>query len=325
VRVAVQADGDGSRMIVLIGADRRELVVVIVHSDELALEVDLAKAKAASDLIQEQLGNSSPTGTYSRLAGKVRSSLKKVGLQKVTAALSILEALDVANSSGGSIKMAASNPLYALTSNGISKTAQLQIGLGATDIATSWDPQGTGIQNDDFHMTMAGFYGIVSLEESAQRILLTDVGIGSTKYTVRGTTIVDLNLNAGSMRRFSGKLTNSGNISRLELTPTFDLSLALDFNAIASDFSSPPSVQVGHETYSVVVVNGSAPAVIEEAPSTATFTGGLKMIAGSLAFGAASVPAEQVVVTAGRCLSAISTAAPGANPVLGKLLVSDCP
>ncbi|MEO5768411.1 MAG: hypothetical protein ABIS92_08670, partial [Polyangia bacterium] len=173
VRVAVKDDGDGARMTVLIGADRLELVSVVVHSDELALEVDLPRAKAANDVIQQQLRpddgtqGGAPVKMFERLAGKVRASLKKVGPQKVTAAWAVLQALDVAPSSGGSVTMAASNPVVAVTSDGNTRTAELQLGLGATNIGGTWDPQSTGASNNDFHLVIGGLYGRLSLQEDA--------------------------------------------------------------------------------------------------------------------------------------------------------------
>lgn len=326
VRIAVQADGDGARFGVLIGSERLELVAMVIHSDELAMELDLPKAKAASDAIEQSLGQDSPAGSYRRLAGKVRGSLKKVAAQKVTAGWGILQALDVAPASGGSVRMAASNPVFAVTGDGRSKTGSLQLGLGATDITTTWDPQSLGVSNEDLHVAIGGLYGTLSLDETAKQILLTGVGVGQTKVTVRGASIFALDLNAMNMRRFSGKLSASAEgISRLELTPLFDLGLTFDYNAIAADYSSPPPVTIAHETYGIDLRNNGAPSILEEAPGSATFAGGLKVVAGTLTFAAAGAPDQTVVVPAGKCLSTIDTAPPGAHALLGTLTVADCP
>lgn len=326
VRIAVSADGDGARMTVLIGEGRLELVVAIVHSDELAIEIDLPKAKAATDLLEQRLGDGTAAGSYDRLAGKVRGFLKKAGARKVTAGWAILQSLDVAPTGGGFVTVAPSDPVVAITSDGVSKTAVLQLGLGATTVATSWDPRGTGVSNEDLHVVIGGLYGKLALDEGAKTVSLVDVGIGQTRATVRGTTIFDLNLNADSMRRFSGKLAVGGDgVSRIELVPRVDLSLAFDYNAVASDLSSPPAVTVGHETYLLGLANQGAPVVIAEARSTASFTGGLRMDAGTLTLGAASVPTQTVTVPAGKCLSTISPAPAGTHALLGTLVVSDCP
>ncbi len=327
VRIAVTADGDGARLTVLIGPDRLELIAVIIHSDEVASEIDLPKTKAASDLIQQKLGDGNPTGMYLRLAGKVRASLKKIAVQKVTAAFAILEGLDIQQTTtSASVKIAATDPVVALTSDGGSKSAELQLGLGATDLATTWDPHATGIANHDLHLVIGGVYGKLSLDDGAKQIVLTDVGIAESAVSVRGASIFDLNLNADSMRRFSGKLTvNANGVSRLELTPKFELSLAFDYNAIAGDLSSPPDATVAHETYGVTLANGGASTIIEEVQSTPTFGGGLKLVQGTLTLKAASVPLETLVVEANRCLVSVNPIPAGKHPILGALAAVDCP
>ena len=325
VRIAVKADGDGALMRVLIGADRLELVTVGVRSDELSLQVNLPRAKAASDYIQTQLGEAAPVQSFERLAGTLRFSLKKVEARTVTASLSIPEAIDVALIDGPAISTAAANPLFAVTSDGSGKVARLDVGLGATRVDTTWDPQNAGVKNRDLRVDTAGLYGHLVLKEASQEITLTEVGIGQTKVAVRGTTIFDLNLNADTMRRFSGRLTSTAaGVAQVEVTPKFDLSLAFDYNAVAADFSTPPEATVGHETYAVSLVNGGAPAVLQEAPATATFAGGVKVVAGTLTLGVASAPAEAVTVTSGRCLTSRDPAPQGSNPVLGKLVAADC-
>jgi hypothetical protein len=326
VRITVQADGDGARLTVLVGPQRLELIALVIHSNEIAAEVNLPRTKAASDYIQQQVGDQSPTGSYERLTGKLQASLKKVGPQSVTVAFSILEAVDVAQTGGTELTSAVARPLIALTGNGATRTAELQVGLGATDVATTWDPNGTGVSNRDLHVIIGGLYGKLALNDTARQVVLTDVGIAESKITVRGKAVVDLNLNANTMRRFSGKvIANPDDTARFEITPAFDLSLGFDYNAVAADYATPPDASVAHETYGVTLANGGAAAVIEEVKSTPTFGGGVKVVAGTLTLAAASVPAETVTVPAGKCLASQSPVPTGSNPILGALIVVDCP
>ena len=196
VRIAVKADGDGARFTILIGPQRFELIAFIVHSDELALEEDLPSGKAAADYIKQQVGNGAPTGSYDRLAGRFRVSVTKIADAKVTLALAILEAVDVAQTGGAEISSAATDPLFALTADGTGKTAVLQSGLGLTVVDGTWDPRATGVKNRDLHVSIGGEYGKATLDDNLKQITLTDVGIGQYKTTVRGATILDINLNA---------------------------------------------------------------------------------------------------------------------------------
>ena len=328
VRIAVTNDGDGVRLRVLIEADRLELVVFIVHSDLLAVEIDLPKAKAAVDAINAKLGtDDSPTGSYERLAGKFRWALKLVGAERVTASMSILEPYDLAQVGGPEVTIAKSDPLFAITGDGVSKNATVDVGLGLTTVATTWDPRNTDVPNRDLRVTTGGLYGTLVLDEAARTITLTNVGLAETKALVRGTTIFDLNLNANQQRRFSGVVTvNADDTAHLTLQPAFDLSLGFDFNAIAADFSSPPAATVGHDTYGVSLVNGGVASAIDTVKSNGTFAGGLRVSAGTLTLSAASAPAETVMVPAGQCLTSVSGGAPvGKNPVLGAVTVAACP
>jgi len=327
VRIAVTNDGDGSRFTILIGPSRLQLFAFIVHSDSLAIEIDLPMAKAASDYINTTLQTDAPTGTYDRLQGKLRLSLQLAGDQKVTAALAVVEAIDVAQTNGAEVTTAAADPLYAITGDGVSETAELQAGVGATEIDGRWDPQGLGMANRDLKITLGGYYGKYTLDEKAKQIVLGDVGIGETRVMVRGTTIFDMNLNADSMRRFSGTLTadSTAGTVHIDLTPKLDLSLAFDYMSIASDYASPPAAATLHDTYGFVLANGGSAVAIDTVKAVGTFSGGIKVDTGTLTISAASAPAETVVVPAGKCLTSTSVAPANSNPLLGALQVTDCP
>jgi len=326
VRIAVTHDGDGEKLAVEIGPSRLQLVAFIVHSDFLAADIDLAMAKAATDYIDAQLGTDAPSSSFDRLAGTLRFSLKRLGDQKVMAAFSILQAVDVAETNGPALSTAAADPAYALTGDGVSKLATLQVGMGATEIDDPWDPQGTGAVNRDEKVTVGGAYGTYTLDETAKKITLADVGMGEEKVSVRGMTILDLNLNADAMRRFSGVVTvNADDTVHVELTPTFNVTLAYDYQSIASELVSPPSAATLHDSYGIVLANGSSGVAFDTVKATGTFTGGVKVVAGTLTVSAASAPDATVTVPAGKCLSSPAAAPAGTNPLLGALAVGDCP
>jgi hypothetical protein len=239
VRIALKADGDGVRFTVLIGPDRLELITVIVHTDEMAVQMNLPMAKAATDYMQTQLGEEAPVQTFERLKGTVRVSVKKTAARTVTAAYSIVDALDIATKDGPAFATAATDPLIAVTADGNRKVAHLDFGLGATTVEATWDPKGAGLANRDLHVTVGGVYGHLALDEAAKEITLNDVGIGQTKVTVRGNTIFDLNLNADTMRRFSGKVaSNADGTARVEITPQVAVTFAYDYSAVAADFTT---------------------------------------------------------------------------------------
>jgi len=128
------------------------------------------------------------------------------------------------------------------------------------------------------------------------------------------------------MRRFSGVVTvNADDTVHVELTPSFNVSLAYDYQSIASELASPPSAATLHDTYGIVLANGASAVAFDTVKASGTFTGGLKLVAGTLTLSAASAPDATVTVPAGKCLSSPAAAPSGANPLLGALSVSDCP
>jgi hypothetical protein len=180
--------------------------------------------------------------------------------------------------------------------------------------------------NRDEHISVGGAYGTYTLDENAKKITLTNVGTGEEKLTVRGTPILDFNVNANAMRRFSGVITvNDDDTAHVEVTPGFDASLAYDYQSIASELATPPSAASLHDTYGITLANGGNSAAFDTVNASGTFTGGLKVVAGTLTISAASAPDATVTVPAGKCLSAPVVAPSGTNPILGALLVGDCP
>jgi len=328
VRVTVTKDGDGARLRVVVGPQRLELSVFIIHSDLLAVEVNLPQTKAAVDYANTTLGkNDSPTESYDELAGKLRSSIQILGADKVAFGVSILEPVAVAQTGGARFTTAATDPLYRITGDGAARTADLQVNLGPTESDGTWDPKGTGVANRDLRVIIGGLYGTYALDEAARTVTLTDVGIGETKFVVRGSTIFDLNLNDSSMRRFSGLVRVAADDSaHIEIVPKFDLKLGFDYNSIASDFSSPPSAKIAKDTYGMSLIGGGGTLAVDTVRSTSTFGGGLKVVAGLLTISAASAPGETVTVPAGKCLTSVTGGAPvGTNAVLGALQSVDCP
>ena len=98
VRVLLRADGDGVRLTVVVGPDRLELSSFVVHSDLLAVEMDLPRSYKAAQYVDQTLGTDSPMDTtrFETLAGRIRLSLHKDGEKKVTFAESVLEPVHIA-------------------------------------------------------------------------------------------------------------------------------------------------------------------------------------------------------------------------------------
>jgi hypothetical protein len=335
VRVVLRADGDGVRLTLEVGPDKLELSAFVIHSNLLAIETDLAKAHTATAFIDQTLGNDSPVGTqFEALAGTVRVSLRKDGEKKVTFAVSVPAAIHVATKSaagalGPDVQIAATDPLIALAADGVAQTATTTVNVGAVDVLTNWNPQGTFGQtpNRDLHVAVGGLTGATTFTEGVEELVSKGLGIGATSVQVRGMSIFDLDLNPSDMRRFDLRVSiDAAGEPHFEVTPRFDLSLGLHFGLITNDFvrESPPPSYTLDEVYRIRLDPGGATATVATVPASGTFMGGLAVGAGTLTLSSTKV-ADPIVVPAGKCLTGVSTVPPGAHPILGALSVVDCP
>jgi len=331
VRVVLRADGDGGRLTILIGSGRLELSTFIVHSNSIAVEIDLAKAYAATQVIDQTLGTESPSGShYDALSGKLRLSLTKNGEKNVTGAYSVLQAINVStlDSSGAlgpAVTLAASDPALSVTGDGVNKTLRAKVAMGKLDVSADWDPQGVLAPNRDLHFSIGGIFSDTTFTDGANTIAGTGVGFGPLEYDVRGQQFVTVGLNPNNGNKFDYQLSlDASNQPQITLTPRFDLSVGAHLGVIASQLTSaPPSYELD-ETYNVNFDGGGAAAGLVAVPQTSAFGGGIKITAGTLTISTTSTP-QNVVVPAGKCLTGLSTAPDGAHPLLGKLAVVDCP
>jgi hypothetical protein len=230
--------------------------------------------------------------------------------------------------SGGSpisVRSAKSDPLFALTGDGINNQAVVALALGQTDVTGTWDPSGHELQNGDLHVSIGGLYGEATLTEGKKEVDFKGAGIGQTFLAVRGTHIFDLDFNGDAGRKMDFVVKSlAGDVPRIELTPKFDLSLALNLGAVAADFDQPLPAYVTHETYTVRL-DGATPAVIEAVRESGSFQGGLKVVAGTLSLSTTSSPAATVTVGAGQCLTGQDPAPAMSHEILGHLKSTTCP
>jgi hypothetical protein len=334
VRVVLQADGDGVRLTLEVGPDRLELSAFIIHSNLVAIESNLPKTYNAIQFIDQTLGDASPMGgtQLEALTGVVRVSLRKDGEKKVTFAISVLQAIHVATSTGAGalgpdVSVGASDPTFSLAADGVAQTATATVQLGAVDVRSSWDPRGTGARNRDLEVAVGGLWGRTTFTEGVQEIVTKGLGIGATSVKVRGASVFDLDLNPTTNRQFDLRVSiDQAGEPHFDVTPLFDLSLAFHLGAVAGDFAadSQPASYVLDETYHVRLDNGGATASVTTVPASGTFGGGLSVGPGTLTISSTKVP-DPIVVPAGQCLVSVQNPPPGAHPVLGSIAAAACP
>lgn len=334
VRVVMTADGDGVRLGLEVGPDKLELSAFIIHSNLLAIESNLPSTYDAVQFIDKTLGSASPMGgtMLEALTGVVRVSLRKDGEKKITFAISVPQAIHVATRTstgalGPDVHVGASDPTFALSADGVAQTATATTNLGAIDVLTNWDPQGTGAApNRDLDVSVGGLWAATTFQEGVEALVTKGLGVGATSIKVRGTSIFDLSLNPMDSDRFDLRVTvDAAGEPHFDVTPRFDLSLGFHLGAVASDFSptNQPASDVLDETYRIRLDNGGATATLSTVPASGTFGGGLSVGPGTLTISSTKV-ADPIVVSAGQCLVSVSNPPAGAHPVLGALAAAAC-
>jgi hypothetical protein len=327
VRLVSEADGDGIRLTVQVGPARDELSAFVIHSDRLAWEVGFARALKAVEFINMTLEPAADQKPYpfTKLEGRIEVALQKLAPSKVEGSLGILEAITVeADDPQISFNTAKAAPLFAVTGDGVARTATLRWGLGQTEVRAPWDPQGLNLKNRDLLVSIGGSYGAATLVADGNQIALQGYGVGATFVSVRGTHVFDLDFNPHDGRRMDVLVSAPGDVPRLAVTPRFDLSLAFNLAAVAGELKDPPPAPLLHETYTVVL-DGAVPAVVEAAKQAPGFGGGIKVVAGTLTVATNGTPATTVVVPAGKCLTGKEMVPMGAHEILGRLDVVSCP
>ena len=267
VRVVLRADGDGGRLTILIGSDRLELSTFIVHSNSIALEIDLAKAYAATQEIDQTLGTDSPSAThYDALSGKLRIALTKNGEKNVTGAYSVLEAINVSTldstgAPGPAVKLAASDPTMSVTGDGVNQTLTAKVAMGKLDVSGDWDPQGDAPAEPRSALQHGRHLQPDHVHGRRQHRRREGGRLWPHRIRRAGQQFVTVGLNPNNGNKFDYQLSlDANNKPQITLTPRFDPSIGAHLGVIASQLTSaPPSYELD-ETYDINLDGGGAAA-----------------------------------------------------------------
>lgn len=330
VRIVVRADGDGYRFQIQLGPDRRELSVFVIHSDLLGWEADLLQARQAGDFARQALMQPEEAMPFSKLQGRVKFAVQKLGEDAVRFTFGVLAALDIQGKADEplAINLGKADPAVALTADGKAEQMTLDLAWPTTDVRAPWDPRDMGAnatKNTDLHVSIGGLTGKTALSGAAEQITFTGAGFGPSFVAVRNSRIVELNLNPNHGRKLDLTVkVLPGDEARFEVSPRLDLSVAWKFNAIAADLDEVPDY-LADETWALRL-EGATPVVVETIPrTTAGFAGGFKLTGGTLSLSSTAAPAATVNVPMGKCLSENPMPPTDGHPLLGSLAAVDCP
>lgn len=331
VRVRLTANGDGSRLAVLIGSERVRPVDVVVSSGKLVVEMFLGPLKEASAIVARVLGE--PDDTPDVMKGTLRFALFTSGANKASFTTGITQMVDIQEHGASpsehfAIRSAISDPLFSLAADGAAGTITGAIEVGMTELFGPWEPEGMPITGAQTHLVLGGLSGSLTYGQATDALTFKGLGLGagSTYVEVRGQKILQLDVNERDGRRFDLTITAGANDGegRISVSPRFDLALAWKLAAVAHDYSMPPPAYLMDETYKITLdpTAGKGPTV-EAWQDNISLAEGIKVVSGQLSISSSKV-SSAIVVPAGKCL-VTGTVGPGEHPVLGAVDVIDCP
>ena len=93
----------------------------------------------------------------------------------MTFSASVLEAIHIGtlDSTGGigpDVKLAASDPTFAVTADGMLQTLTVKVDMGALDVLGDWDPMSVASPNRDLRVQVGGLYGQATFTEASDDV-----------------------------------------------------------------------------------------------------------------------------------------------------------
>lgn len=223
---------------VLVGPNRANPVSFQLHEDLLAVEGDLGDAKESAEHIASITGDD--LELPATMQGRVRAELNVDSDTKLTAALSVLAPIKVADGDY-SFAMAAALPALSVSVDSQAKTIETINDIGAVDGSLpvtdyEYDPE-TDTETETTYQ--AGFHlgGMTStalFEATKDLITVTGLGLGdsTSTFTVDGDEVLAVDLNADDGRALDVTVAADANGSvDVEVSPKLDLAVALKFAA----------------------------------------------------------------------------------------------
>lgn len=317
LRLTSEREGDVD-MAVLVGRERNEPVVFELHRKSLGLRVDLGEAMD----VARELGEDSED--IEELSGELQLQLVENAARDYSLELNVLSALAaVVRSDGERVEasLGASSPALELRLDGNARRVlagmdlrafrlvgplRLFAGAFADDSAgdSEYAPGTSELiapepTEPNYHgaidLFLSGLQGTLEYVAESDVLELNGLGFGDTTSTLRhdGRTLLALDLNAAQGRHVDLVLEPEGEGTKLTISPSFDLKLALAFHHIADQVEGIAE-HLLNDTWHFWS-EGEEPAVLAEDEQ-------LRVLSGALHFDSSADPSANVTVPAGLCL-----------------------
>lgn len=316
LRLTSPREGDVD-VTVLIGQARNEPLVFELHRSSLGLRVDLGEAMA----VARELGEDS--GDLEQLSGELQLQLVENAARDYSLELNVLSALKaVLRSEGERLEMSlgASSPALELRVDGNARRVLAGMDLRSFRLVgplrlfadafgddsdtiepapNTFDLVAPEPAEPNYYgaidLFLSGLQGTLEYVAESDVLQLNGLGFGDATSTLEhdGRTLLALDLNAAQGRHVDLVLEPEGEQTKITISPSFDLKLALAFHHIADQVEGIAEHLLDDTWH--FWSEGDEPAVIAE-------EGQLRVVSGALHFESAADPSANVTVPAGMCL-----------------------
>ena len=299
LRVTSPADGDLD-IALLVGPERHNALYLELHEDLVAAELDLGGIKGA--ILHLAPADDAPD-LPDTMEGRVRAELKVNSATSVTASLSVLQALSVADDEYA-ISLGQAMPAFSITADGAAERIESSLNLGTlsahfpvTSYEETWDENDNFTETEETHtydLFLAGASASTVLEGDLDTIAFTNLGIGDSTSTLGmdGVQVLAVDLNADSGRRLDAKLQTTEDAPILEVSPELALKLAFSFGNLTEPLADMEEWMLD-EVLNITLNGADAPQV--------RLGDDLEVIAGELTISALNEGTTHTVA-AGMCL-----------------------
>lgn len=347
---------------VLFGEARVDPFDVTVGPGALAVEVDLAVAKQAGQVISEAFAVDGDVIEIPQVVkGTVRLELERDDAGTWTFTGAVLEPVTLDKDLNGQHSRFTAGPsALQLAAEADGSRVAFSVTLGAIALSVpyqwivdTWADEGDDAEPSDdalmeppadeppqvsgnLSLELPAFTGAVEFLDAAQTLTLSDLGLpgGALRFSRDDTTLASLLLNADAEGVVDALLDLAGQNARVTISPHVDLAIDLHLAALADELTDLPSF-VLDETWQVLFDEAVAPTLV-------ILDGGVdeavQVTAGTLRFTSTAAPDQAVTVPAGSCLTfagdhdapsideGASEAAPTAeHEILSTLVSGTCP
>jgi hypothetical protein len=326
LRVRATPAGDGMDIGFRFGPEQDEPFVLELRSDRLSAVFNLADLKDAAVFLG---GGEAEAELPKVMEGVIAFTLLVPSETEVEIQVGVRQAIRFETDSSGTgpamkLETAASDPAYSVKMTETALT--MAVNVGRTRVTGPWaEIQGDGLELGDLDIDWQGLTYEVVLAAGSESLSVHDIGLGDGTSTMKldGETLLSVDLNKDSGRRFDIELTlDAAGKPVLTMDPGIDLQVSYDLRSL-SEGGVAIDAPLLNSTYSFAV-RGETPALQPvEADFLTGFPGGVRVVSGEIAISAEGA-AEVLVVPAGKCLVE-TLPAPDAHPLMGALAAVDCP